>query len=90
MNPSGDKPKQAPPTPGTAPAAANPPDPAHHGDTEKIEETVHPENMNEAVDQSVEMTFPASDPPAVGGTTKIKDKDPADDKHTRDDKAPPA
>ncbi|WP_225032009.1 hypothetical protein [Paraburkholderia sp. XV] len=42
----------------------------------KLEE-VHPtsERPEHAVDKAVEDTFPASDPPATGGTTRIEDDD---------------
>lgn len=29
----------------------------------------------QAIDEAIDMTFPASDPPAVGGTTKIGKRD---------------
>ncbi len=35
---------------------------------------------DEELDASVEMTFPASDPPAVGGTTKLKEVLPQEHK----------
>jgi hypothetical protein len=40
--------------------------------SKKGEQSKHEEDL---IDKSVEDTFPASDPPAVGGTTKIGSKD---------------
>jgi hypothetical protein len=40
--------------------------------SKKGQESKHEEDL---IDKSVEDTFPASDPPAVGGTTKIGSKD---------------
>ena len=48
----------------------------------KGEESKHEEDL---IDKSVEDTFPASDPPAVGGTTKIGPKDDDDDERKQED-----
>ncbi|NRO96532.1 hypothetical protein GWC77_11375 [Paraburkholderia sp. NMBU_R16] len=49
--------------------------------SKKDQKWKHEEDL---IDKSVEDTFPASDPPAVGGTTKIGSKD--DDKRKGHDK----
>lgn len=49
--------------------------------SKKDRESKHEEDL---IDKSVEDTFPASDPPAVGGTTKIGPKD--DDKRKDHDR----
>lgn len=49
--------------------------------SKKGQQSKHEEDL---IDKSVEDTFPASDPPAVGGTTKIGSKD--DDKRKDHDK----
>ena len=36
------------------------------------EQTPHPERDEEDLDKAVEDTFPASDPPATGGVTRIE------------------
>lgn len=41
-------------------------------ESKKREQSKHEEDM---IDESVEDTFPASDPPAVGGTTRIGPED---------------
>mgnify|MGYP006951106240 FL=1 len=46
--------------------------------SKKGKQSKHEEDL---IDKSVEDTFPASDPPAVGGTTKIGPKDDDKRKH---------
>ena len=43
------------------------------------------EKSEEIVDKSVEDTFPASDPPAMGGTTRIESEDETDDQVDEDE-----
>jgi hypothetical protein len=44
------------------------------------EQNPHSERDEEIVDKAVEDTFPASDPPATGGVTRIETDDEADKK----------
>jgi hypothetical protein len=48
--------------------------------TTSIEQNPSSEKSEDLVDKAVEDTFPASDPPATGGTTRIEkdDRDEAD------------
>ncbi|CAJ0868757.1 hypothetical protein R20233_01531 [Ralstonia sp. LMG 32965] len=41
----------------------------------KKEKHPHAEKREELVEKAVEDTFPASDPPATGGITRVVDKD---------------
>ncbi|MEZ2350959.1 hypothetical protein [Caballeronia sp. RCC_10] len=44
------------------------------------EQNPHSERHEEIVDKAVEDTFPASDPPATGGVTRIETDDEAEKK----------
>jgi hypothetical protein len=44
----------------------------------KAEANPTSERPEDAVDKAVEDTFPASDPPATGGTTRIESEDESD------------
>jgi len=39
--------------------------------TTPTEQNPNSKNSDDLVDESIEETFPASDPPAIGGTTRI-------------------
>jgi len=58
--------------------------------TTKQEQRRPDERSEHAVDKAVEDTFPASDPPATGGPTKIGDTDSDDVAGRDDDKDKPA
>jgi len=47
----------------------------------KKEKHPHAEKREELVETAVEDTFPASDPPATGGITRVVDKDKDKDKN---------
>ena len=47
-----------------------------HMATKKHEQNPTSEKREEVVDKAVEDTFPASDPPATGGTTRIGSEEP--------------
>ncbi|MCO5396969.1 hypothetical protein [Ralstonia soli] len=46
----------------------------------KKEKNPHAQKREELVEKAVEDTFPASDPPATGGITRVVDKDKDEDK----------
>ncbi|CAG4891365.1 hypothetical protein [Paraburkholderia saeva] len=48
----------------------------------------HGNKSEKHIDKAVEDTFPASDPPSIGGTTKIAPKDRDAEKHASTEKRP--
>ncbi len=52
----------------------------------KKEKNPHAQKREELVEKAVEDTFPASDPPATGGITRVVDKDKDTDTRTHHDK----
>lgn len=55
----------------------------------KKEKHPHAQKREELVEKAVEDTFPASDPPATGGITRVVDKDKDDGKDAHRDKRTP-
>jgi len=47
------------------------------------------DKTEERIDEGLEETFPASDPPAVGGATRIDPAKPSGDRERRSPDAPP-
>ncbi len=52
----------------------------------KKEKHPHAQKREELVEKAVEDTFPASDPPATGGITRVVDKDKDTDNRPHHDK----
>ncbi|CAD6562009.1 hypothetical protein LMG27952_07653 [Paraburkholderia hiiakae] len=46
--------------------------------TKTVEQRTPDEKSNDAIDEAVEDTFPASDAPATGGATRIEDTEESD------------
>lgn len=53
--------------------------------TDIKEQNPHSEREEEDVDKAVEDTFPASDPPATGGVTRIEPEDEKGEKGEKKD-----
>lgn len=53
---------------------------AEHQPAKPTEKHPHANKSEKRVDQAVESTFPASDPPAIGGVTKLKSPEATSDK----------
>jgi hypothetical protein len=60
---------------------ANPPE--THVATSPNEENPNKDKSENDIDKAIEDTFPASDPPAMGGTTRIESEDAEKDEGAR-------